>query len=72
MNGNRLSFGADTKVVTEASAPTNARDQTMFDRPHIVQPGQKQPESSQQRLKLVFESDPKNTDIISNPNIVIK
>jgi len=39
MNENRLSFGAETKVSTEVSTATNV--QTIFDRPHIVQPGQK-------------------------------
>jgi hypothetical protein len=36
MNENRLSFGADNKPAAEASVTINAREQTMFDRPHIV------------------------------------
>ena len=36
MNENRLSFGAENKPAPETSISTNTREQSMFDRPHIV------------------------------------
>ncbi len=38
----------------------------IFERPKIVQP--KPSESQQQRLKIVFEADETNTDLVTNPH----
>ena len=48
----------------------NASEIGLYDRPRIMQPNQDQ--QAPQKLKLVFESDPTNNGLVTNPNSLWK